>query len=692
MLSTLILYLTQKFETFNYLQKVYGLGVAREINESKLISVYDGNTEQHLNLDTHESLSVFLANGNKTVEQIESEVVANEYHVKHTYPFKCIIYAKSNENVNCASKSRLIADSIEKSITGRQKALLASTQLVNAYIEVKNTTLEKHTLYANYFTGGGLGDNDILIEIEFDFIVEGNQNCFVDSPCDNDEFVFNFEQPQSFCEKVDECLDIPTEDGQYVLDITDGVKSWAEYSPSGAVVISKTQAQFFALVSSSSLDFPAVYKITDIQNGLYIDTLSASTFSPSATLSFLAPDYTLHAQYHSSDGAIADGAIVTWGGYYWENVSGGAVTPDLPDEVDIDSNGALFSRISKSVVNGYVAIVLNAIIDTSLVVTKVIDQYNNSIEIKSDDYTYTAVGYENYQWNLSSNGFYNNQAFISNNVLATGGKILSNQTVSGTFIVRNKVDATSGIVKNSGLGNDLQVSEIRNCVVSNVGFIAGNELHLSAIKNTTVDGAGSGAAIDECHLTNLSFIEDCSITASDCYFASCWFDRESGLRNVNLTVTSSALNCVELYDQTIIEDYAPTVAIQSTSITCNSDLDLTGFDREFHGNLENGKGWFAITHDFTTSPLNSGSSVLYNLIPQGAIITGLIASGSLTGTTIEIGLETDAEGLINEAVGLLPLEWSGVSSAATANRSLKIKAAGGNITAGTLTVKVEFTV
>ncbi len=113
MLSTLILYLTQKFETFNYLQKVYGLGVAREINESKLISVYDGNTEQHLNLDTHESLSVFLTNGNKTVEQIESEVVANEYHVKHTYPFKCLIYAKSNENVNCASQSRLIADSIE---------------------------------------------------------------------------------------------------------------------------------------------------------------------------------------------------------------------------------------------------------------------------------------------------------------------------------------------------------------------------------------------------------------------------------------------------------------------------------------------------------------------------------------------------------------------------------------------------
>ena len=91
MLSTLIIYLTQKFETFSYLQKVYGLGVAREINESKLIAVYEGNTEWHLNLDTHESCCVFLTNGNKTIEQIESEVVANEYHVKHTYPFKCLV-------------------------------------------------------------------------------------------------------------------------------------------------------------------------------------------------------------------------------------------------------------------------------------------------------------------------------------------------------------------------------------------------------------------------------------------------------------------------------------------------------------------------------------------------------------------------------------------------------------------------
>jgi len=76
-----------------------------------------------------------------------------------------------------------------------------------------------------------------------------------------------------------------------------------------------------ALVSGNTLEFPSTYKITDIKNGLYVETLSGNTFKSEATLSFLAPDYSLHAQYHSTDGAIANGATVTWGGFYWTNIS-----------------------------------------------------------------------------------------------------------------------------------------------------------------------------------------------------------------------------------------------------------------------------------------------------------------------------------------------------------------------------------
>lgn len=590
MLSTLILYLTQKFETFNYLQKVYGLGVAREINESKLISVYDGNTEQHLNLDTHESLSVFLTNGNKTVEQIESEVVANEYHVKHTYPFKCLIYAKSNENVNCSSQSRLIADSIEKSITGRQKALLTSTQLVNAYIEVKNTTLEKHTLYANYFTGGGLGDNDILIEIEFDFIVEGNQNCFVDSPCAEDDFVFDFEPPQTFCERVDECLGIPTADGQYVLDITDGVKSWTEYLPSGAVVISKTEAQFNALVAAGTLQYPAVYKITDIQQGLYVNTLSGSTYSESCNLILNCPK-----TYETTtlDGNVWKGIwrasktanindLFIWGGVVWRNKTGNIGT--ATDVVTLDSTNWEYIDRNNFNNNEYIPLSLICYYDFEQSwINYLQDEHLNIIGV---DWHLNQIYGLNYNPSLQTDW----NCMTKTGVIFTLNKLF--------YAINNLGSVIHNIANGSIFNNDYDVQDNKYC---------------SVISNNT-------AAVYE----NIAAISDIDGAVNEVY-------------NVN-------------------------------------------------------GGTFFFSHNFGTSPLTSGNSLLFNYIPEDASITNIKAYGTLTGTTIEIGLETDDEGLINEAVGLLPLEWSGVSAAATANRSLKIKATGGNITAGTLTVKVEFTI
>jgi len=48
-----------------------------------------------------------------------------------------------------------------------------------------------------------------------------------------DDEVINPEE--TFCERVDACLDIPTADGQYVLTITGNVISWEEFSASGLV-------------------------------------------------------------------------------------------------------------------------------------------------------------------------------------------------------------------------------------------------------------------------------------------------------------------------------------------------------------------------------------------------------------------------------------------------------------------------
>jgi len=234
MIGILINYLTQKFQTFNYLQSVYGLA-GFEDGDNKFLWVYQNTEKVILNLDTHQSCSLFLTNGKVDTAQEESQLVANEYNVVKKYPFKALVYIQGNEDVNCITESQKIADSIQKSITGRQKQILASTQLTDAYIEVTGTNSLKEEIYKQYYSNGGLQEKDILVEIEFEFVVSGNQNCFVDSPCSDDEYIFSFDAPQTFCERVDACLDIPTADGQYVLTITGNVISWEEFSASGLV-------------------------------------------------------------------------------------------------------------------------------------------------------------------------------------------------------------------------------------------------------------------------------------------------------------------------------------------------------------------------------------------------------------------------------------------------------------------------
>ncbi len=130
------------------------------------------------------------------------------------------------------------------------------------------------------------------------------------------------------------------------------------------------------------------------------------------------------------------------------------------------------------------------------------------------------------------------------------------------------------------------------------------------------------------------------------------------------------------------------------------DLDLTGFATDIVSETyQSGDGWFTITHDFMASPLNSGSSLFYNLIPNGARITSIQAIGnSLTGgggATLAFGLETDAPNLI-AADTLANVNsgktYSGFSAAATANRSLAITAGVANVTGGSVTVRIELIV
>lgn len=127
------------------------------------------------------------------------------------------------------------------------------------------------------------------------------------------------------------------------------------------------------------------------------------------------------------------------------------------------------------------------------------------------------------------------------------------------------------------------------------------------------------------------------------------------------------------------------------------NLDLTGFTQDIIGEtIENRKGWFTITHNFSANPLNSGSSVLYNIIPEEARVTNIKTFGTATGgagATLAFGIDTDAPNLLTSAV-LATVNagqtYNLVSTPATANRSLNITAGISNVTGGEVTVLVEF--
>jgi len=694
----------------------------------------------------------------------------------------------------------------------------------------------------------------------------------------------------SICERVNECLDIPTADGQYVLDITGGVKSWSEYSPTGAVVITKTLAQFLALADASNLQFPATYKITDIQNGLYIDTLSASTFSPTATLSFLAPDYTLHTQYHHTDGAIANNAIVTWGGFYWQNTSGGSATPNLTSEAILDNTGG-FTKITKSVANGYVPILLNAMVTESLFVFYAKDENGNEVTV--NEILNSLIGFnpiDVFQWNdprifnnsvlvcnnkllyqqsviYSNIGDFNYEptnkiASVSENLLnnSTLSSIYANQSFVGSKIYRNVLSGIASSIKNNIQTNECIISSntlsginsnIRSNIQTNECIISSNTLSgistsiegyyqtsLCRITGNTLSGglgingvsvtiaygtqdddsemlnnvlsgdgavffdnhqheackingntlSGIGAAIKSIHqdskcLVSGNVLSGTAATIEGYYQTSLcritnnvlsgnpstngsvtiaygqqddnceidgnilsgdgaqFFDNhqheECKINDNTLSGDNTRISHVVQYktdecnDNTISADNelidivfqdGNTNKLNNCTITAGKsirnirmsnseitnagvklsevnvqgiDLDLTGFTTDIISETyQSGDGWFTITHDFMASPLNSGSSVLYNLIPIGAILNNLsISATSLNGSSIDIGVDTDNESAVSLPTALL----NGINTnadvyvVATANRSLSITANGGNITAGSITIKAAFT-
>lgn len=441
-------------------------------------------------------------------------------------------------------------------------------------------------------------------------------------------------------------------------------------------VIEVTQAEFISLVSSDGLTFPATYKITDIENGLFVNALSANTFSENATVFILQPNYVINGDYKGQllpTDTVSIGEIWVYGNHFWESTTGVNSTPI--DFLNLD--GTDWTQIAKSEANNYVSI--NFICEIAIL--------NNDIYI-------TKLKCPETQDEISSSA-----------LLISGGVILIKSWIVGLKNANASSNSNIGSVVNNRIVDTLFAA---NVVVNNFsnqpfiynvdgidGELAGN---ISYTASTIHDGIirSPDSTVARNFMTN-SEITNFDLDGNGCVRISEL--NNSKIDGITITSGSGKIGVGDLYmyecDFTNITD----INIQQSNFH-DIDIDFSGFTVDVYGeNIINGNGWFTITHDFSTSPLNSGSSVLYNLIPAGArmtnctIIPDTLSGGA--GATLRIGMESDdvSYGLAATAIGsIVNTVVSTISNPATANRSLQLTAGTNDITGGTVTVKVEFMV
>ena len=185
---------------------------------------------------------------------------------------------------------------------------------------------------------------------------------------------------KTFCELVDECLGIsPTGSNTKYLN-EKGLWTTPAGGGGGSVVIEATKAEFLALVTADDLTYPATYKITDVENGLFVETLSANTFSPDATISLFVPNYTasgdnLGQMDFSSIPSVGVDEYVIWGDYYWKNNTASPITPTITDDVTLAGGLTKLAKTSGSI---YDILNLECVVDASLNIGSIYNASNDN--------------------------------------------------------------------------------------------------------------------------------------------------------------------------------------------------------------------------------------------------------------------------------------------------------------------------
>jgi hypothetical protein len=206
MLSVIAKYLTAKLETFEYLDKVYGLSTFVTVVEETVPAVYVGSELRPINFDSYKSLIYIQQNGRVGRDTEDHPAVACAYLTTERYPLRLIIYAQGRENINCDSYSQEIASAVKAALNGKQKQLETAANLMNATITFSDTDLDKNSVWASQFSiASELKDTDILVSLDLEFEIMGDDTCFAGSPCENSDFVFDITST-TFCQRVTACL------------------------------------------------------------------------------------------------------------------------------------------------------------------------------------------------------------------------------------------------------------------------------------------------------------------------------------------------------------------------------------------------------------------------------------------------------------------------------------------------------
>lgn len=517
-----------------------------------------------------------------------------------------------------------------------------------------------------------------------------------------------------------------------------------------SVVIEATKAEFLALVTANDLTYPATYKITDIDNGLFLNTLSENQFDADGVISLFVPDYVVAGdnlgQLNANDiQSVGVDEYVIWADYYWINETASPITPTIDDLTTLSGGLTKIDKLSGSI---YLTKEFPCSVDDDLNVCKIFKSNTSSEYLyvtEADPTLYRNIAINNGNIRLSAlAGIVNLLGSATNVAINCIDLPIQNNTAELSNVI---IDGTNNEVKNnegrlsaihisnaSRFNNNKSLGNISDENHNSIGFIelwdncemVGNEClgdlsilwdlrtgENSKCNGNIMNGDGTGFSdIDQMQFDEVNnnifngnnvVVEVLNMFGYSKFNGNTFngnnstdiTDRWSGFQMLRSEITDNTFNAnnkkwrdLWLTDAKLRN--ATDIQVQNCTFE-GIDLDLTGFTTDIIGQtIQSNKGWFTYKRNFATSNLLTTDSILHNIIPIGARITNLVISGSANGNSIQIGLSGDDDSLLILPTSLLNNQLITVSNAATANRSLLIKALTDPITTGEITVKCEF--